>query len=67
MDLLWAAPPLALIVGAGLAARQVRRIVAEAADVVATVERLDANRGALARIDADLRRARASLDAVERR
>ena len=67
MDLWWAAAPLALILGAGVAARKVRTIAAEADEVLEIVERLDADRAALARIDTDVRRARASLDAVERR
>jgi cytochrome c-type biogenesis protein CcmH/NrfF len=67
VQLLWAVPPVALIVGALIAAHQLRRIAAELDEVDVIVARTDATRGSLARIRTGLSQASCSLDSLDRR
>jgi hypothetical protein len=67
VHLLWAAPPLALIMGAVIAAHQLRRIAAELEEVDVILARTDSTRSSLARIRTGLRQARCSLDSLDRR
>lgn len=67
MDLAWIAPPAVLLAGAAGAAVLARRLVAEATELAVARRRLRRLEDALIPVRVETRRARASIDHLDRR